>query len=184
MKAALSALLLAIALGAPLNQSDLWSFPASLLCSQLQPSTSDRTSPWEDLAIVVNRSNAVSDVTLWQLRDIFLGEKKWWSCKRRVVPVAMARGAEERQVMQRVVYGMNDADLDKYFFFKFYGGELMTSRATAASAKDVRTFVANKPGAIGYVRMSDLDNSLKVVRVNGLLPGDDGYPLRVAKRIP
>ena len=186
MKAALSFFLLTIALGAQFDPSGRksGSFPASLLSAQLQPSTSDRTSPWEDLAIVVNRSNAVSNVTMWQLHDIFLGEKKWWSRRRQVVLVAMPRGAEERQAMQRVVDGMNDADLDKYVFLKFYDGELLTPRATAASAKDVRTFVANRPGAIGYLRMSDVDNSLKVVRVNGLLPGDDGYPLRVARRTP
>jgi hypothetical protein len=35
---------------------------------------------------------------------------------------------------------------------------------------------------MGYLRASDVDDSVKVVRVNGLLPEEDGYPLRVRAR--
>jgi len=44
--------------------------------------------------------------------------------------------------------------------------------------------VGATPGAVGYLRASDVDNSVKVVRVNGLLPEDDGYPLRLRARPP
>jgi ABC-type phosphate transport system substrate-binding protein len=184
MKAVLSTLLLAVAAGVPLGLPSASTAmpPSNLQPMQLLQSTGPRTSAWEGLAIVVNRSNPVDNVTLWQLRDLFLAEKKWWSCKRRVVVVALPRGAAERQTIHRVVDHMNDADLDKYFFFGIYRGELATLPTTKATPQDVRAFVSEHPGAIGYLRASDLDNSLKVVRVNGLLPDDDGYPLRLPKR--
>jgi len=184
MRAVLSILLLAIAAGVPPGPSSASArMPASNpRPGELQQSTAPRTSAWEGLAIVVNRNNPIDNVSLWQLRDLFLGEKKWWSCKRRVVVVALPRGAAERQTIHRVVDHMNDADLDKYYFFGIYRGELVELPITQATPKDVRAFVSAHPGAIGYVRASDLDDSLKVVRVNGLLPDDDGYPLRLPKR--
>jgi hypothetical protein len=44
--------------------------------------------------------------------------------------------------------------------------------------------VVSTPGALGYLRLSDVDDSVKIVRVNGLLPEDDGYPLRLRVRRP
>jgi hypothetical protein len=44
--------------------------------------------------------------------------------------------------------------------------------------------VGTTPGAVGYLRASDVDDSVKVVRVNGLLPDDDGYPMRLRARLP
>lgn len=136
-------------------------------------------TPSEELAIVVNKKNPTDNAMVWQLRQIFSGEKRCWSRKREVKFVTMPRGAVERQTMLRVVYRMNDRDLDKYFFFGVYRGGFPTIPTTVSTPEKVRTLVANTPGAIGYLRASDVDASLKVVRVNGLLPGDDGYPLHL-----
>jgi hypothetical protein len=38
--------------------------------------------------------------------------------------------------------------------------------------------VRGNPGAIGYVNFNDLRPGVKVLRVDGLLPGAPGYALR------
>ena len=43
-------------------------------------------------------------------------------------------------------------------------------------------FIFNAPGAIGYVRADQVDGTTKVLRIDGLLPGDPKYPLRRAAR--
>jgi hypothetical protein len=43
----------------------------------------------------------------------------------------------------------------------------------------VRKFIFNVPGAIGYLRRSDVDATVKIVRIDGLEPEDKGYKLRV-----
>jgi phosphate transport system substrate-binding protein len=177
MKAAVSALLFLMAVGVRLDE-------ASSTASPVQPyaSFAPRTS-WEGLAIVVNRKNPIDNVTLEQLRDIFLEEREWWSNRRRIRLVAMQRGAAERQTVLRVIYRMKkDWDFDKYFFFGVYRGEFSTSPVTLATPEEVRNYVSMTPGAVGYLRASDVDNSVKVVSVNGLLPRDDGYPLRLRAR--
>jgi ABC-type phosphate transport system substrate-binding protein len=153
--------------------------------SSVQPlaSTAPRTS-WEGLAIVVNRNNPTANLTLAQLRAIFLGEKKWWSYRRRVALSTMRRGTPERQTVLRVIYKMDDRELDKYFLYEEFKGETFKTPATLKTPADVKKFVVSTPGAVGYLRASDVDGSVKVVRVNGLLPGDDGYPMRLRARPP
>lgn len=79
---------------------------------------------------------------------------------------------------------MDDVSLDRYFFFEVYRGLLPTSPTILDTAADVKRFVSGTPGAVGYMRASDVDDSVKVLRIDGLLPGDDGYPLRLHTRVP
>jgi ABC-type phosphate transport system substrate-binding protein len=153
--------------------------------SPIQPLASTATRPpWEGLAIVVNRNNPTGNLTLAQLRALFLGEKRWWSNRRRVQLAAMRRGTPERKTVLRIIYKMDDRELNKYFLYQAFKGEPSTSPATLKTPGDVKKFVGSTPGAVGYLRASDVDDSVKVVRVNGLLPGDDGYPLRLRSRPP
>jgi hypothetical protein len=40
-------------------------------------------------------------------------------------------------------------------------------------------FIFNAPGAIGYLRASDVDESVKVLRIDGHLPNDRDYTLLI-----
>jgi len=139
---------------------------------------------WEGLAIVVNRSNPTSDLTMAQLRAMFLGERKWWSHRRRIALAAMRRSSPESQTVLRMIYQMDSRELDHYFLYQSFKGENLRRPTTLPAPADVKKFVVSTPGAVGYLRESDIDDSVKVVRVNGLLPGDDGYPLRLRVRHP
>ena len=139
---------------------------------------------WEGLAIIVDRNNPTSNVTLRQLREILFADRQWWSCNRRITLATMPRGSVERQTISRTIYKMDDVSLDRYFFFEVYRGLLPTSPTILDTPADVKRFVSGTPGAVGYMRASDVDDSVKVLRIDGLLPGDDGYPLRLRTRVP
>jgi len=148
---------------------------------QSQQNTQTRI-PWEGLAIVVNRSNPVSDVTLPELRSMFFGERKSWAHKRRITLAAMRRNTQEYKTVQRVIYKIDRHELEHYYLYQSFKGEGVNLPLTMQDPADVKKFVVSTPGALGYLRASDVDDSVKVVRVNGLLPGDDGYPLRLRAR--
>lgn len=161
--------------------------PVARLSPATTPTVQTATTPrgsWEGLAIVVNNRNPIANLPLWELRRIFLGERQWWPNGRRVVLVSLPPGTAERQTVLRVVYAMNDRDYDKYFLWGMFRGELVTSPTILRTPNDVRRFVSLTPGAVAYLRASDLDKSVKVVRINGLRPEDDGYPLHLRVRQP
>jgi hypothetical protein len=62
-------------------------------------------------------------------------------------------------------------------------GVVLVSPKTLATAVGVRKFVFNVPGAIGYLRPEHVDNSVKVIAIDGHTPEDAEYPLRIPAEI-
>jgi ABC-type phosphate transport system substrate-binding protein len=136
----------------------------------------------QTLAIIVNQSNPVENFSLPELRKIFLGERSHWPNGRRITLVMMDPAQPERKVILREIYGMNEKDLNNHFIQGVFTGTVLVSPKTLATPSEVLKFVFNVPGAIGYLRANDVDGSVKVLRVDGHLPDDKDYGLRMQQR--
>src|SRR6202140_4912120 len=136
----------------------------------------------ESPALVVNQSNPINDLAFSELRAVFLGERRHWANGRRITLVMMEPGQPERDTLLRDVCRMSDSDLRRRYLQGLLPGEVLVPPKTLASPVGVRKFVFNVPGAIGYLRPEDVDDSVKVVRIDGHLPGDAEYPLKIAER--
>jgi ABC-type phosphate transport system substrate-binding protein len=142
-------------------------------------SDAQSSSPDESLAIIVNQSNPVDNLTMQELRTVFLGERSHWSNGRRITLVMMEPGQPERKAILHEIYRMNENDFSRHFLQGLFTGEVFVSPKTLATPTGVRKFVFNVPGAIGYVRASDVDETVKVIRIDGHLPMDKDYSLRL-----
>src|SRR5438045_9330508 len=75
---------------------------AVLLSAGLSPGLAPQSHAAADdsLAIVVNRTNPVENLSFSELRKIFLGEQTHWSNRRRITVVMLEPGnrSEERRV--------------------------------------------------------------------------------------
>ena len=91
-------------------------------------------------------------------------------------------GEPERKTILRDVCQMNESELKNHFLHGLFTGEILVSPKILATSVGVRKFVFNVPGAIGYLRLSDVDNTVKIVRVDEYLPEDKGYKLHVEVR--
>lgn len=137
----------------------------------------------EPLVIVVNRSNPVDDVSFSELRKIFLGTRSHWSNGRRITLVMREPGDPERVAILRDVCGMSEDQLKNHFLHGLFTGEILVSPKILSSATGVRKFIFNVPGAIGYLRVGDVDPTVKVLRIDELLPEDKGYKLHVQSEL-
>jgi len=136
----------------------------------------------DSLAIVVNQSNPTNDLSLAELRTVFLGDRTHWQNGRRITLVMMEPGQPEREAVLREVCRMSEADFRRRFLQGLLTGEILVSPKTLASPVGVRKFIFNVPGAIGYLRPADIDESVKVLRIDGHLPGDADYALHLPER--
>jgi ABC-type phosphate transport system substrate-binding protein len=139
----------------------------------------EQASGTEPLVIVVNRSNPVDELSFPELRKIFLGNRSHWSNGRRITLVMREPGEPERTTVLRDVCGMSEDQLKNHFLHGLYTGEILVSPKILSSPTGVRKFIFNVPGAIGYLRLGDLDPTVKVLRIDELLPEDRGYRLHV-----
>jgi len=144
------------------------------------PPLAQQAQGTEPLVIVVNRSNPVDNLSQTDLRKIFLGNRSHWADGRRITLVMRDPGDPERKTLLHDVCGMSEEQLKNHFLHGLYTGEILVSPKTLSTPAGVRKFIFNVPGAIGYLRISDLDNSVKAVRVDELSPDDRSYKLRVS----
>lgn len=142
-------------------------------------SMAGQSTPPEPLAIVVNRSNPVDNLSSAELHTIFLGGRGYWANGRRITLVMREPGEPERKTILRDVCGMNEDQFKTHFLRGLYAGEILVSPKILATPSGVRKFIFNVPGAIGYLRISDVDATVKVIRLNEVLPEDKGYRLHV-----
>jgi ABC-type phosphate transport system substrate-binding protein len=140
------------------------------------------TAGEENLAIIVNQTNTIDDLSLKELRTVLLGERSHWPNGRRITLVMMDPGLYERKAVLRDICRMNETEFSRHFLQGLFTGEVFVSPKTLSTPTGVRKFVFNVPGAIGYVRASDVDSSVKVIRVNGHRIDDPEYPLRIEGR--
>jgi ABC-type phosphate transport system substrate-binding protein len=136
-------------------------------------------SAGENLAIIVNRDNPVDNLSTAELRRIFLGARGHWTSGRRITIVMMEPGQPERTAILRQICQMSESEFSNHFLHGLFTGEVLVSPKTLASPVGVREFVFNVPGAIGYLRVSNVDSSVKIVRIDEHLPNEKGYPFHV-----
>jgi ABC-type phosphate transport system substrate-binding protein len=119
-------------------------------------------------AVVVNKENAVDNVTSAHLAKIVRGEIKKWPDGKNIVLVLHKDSAGETETLQRLNKmsasewrGFVSAHRDTFLFVE--------------SDADVLREVQAEPGAIGLIEVHSIDNSVNVVHVDGKLPMELGY---------
>lgn len=136
-------------------------------------------SPSDTLAIVVNKANPIEEISSVDLRKIFLGQRSNWD-KGGAITIAMRdTGQTERLTILQQVCHMTESEFNRYFLQATFTGQVQAPPKRFATAAGVREFVAALPGAIGYLRINEVNGAVKVLRVNGRLPRDPGYELPV-----
>ena len=131
-----------------------------------------------DVAIVVNPDNSVNNLPMAELKKIFRGERQYWSANSPVLLLMHAPGARERGVILRAVLQMSEDEYTQYWVAKIMRAEAPFPPAAVFSFEMIREGVRGNRGAIGYVSANGVPAGLKILQVDGLLPGQAGYPLR------
>jgi ABC-type phosphate transport system substrate-binding protein len=131
-----------------------------------------------DVAVVVNPDTPVSNLSLVEVRKIFLGDRQYWSANTPVVLLMRAPVARERDVVLKVIYQMSESQFKQYWIAKIFRAESVSPPKVVYSSDMANDLVTALPGAIAFVDSRDVRSGTRVVRVDGRLPGEAGYPLR------
>ena len=146
---------------------------AALMFSKVEAQTADV----EAVAIVVHPQVAVDDLSLDELKSIFLAERQHWQDRSRITLLVRAAIAPERDRVLSEIYGMGEDRYRRYWIAKMFRSEVASGPKTVFSTEMLRDLVTVIPGSIGFVPVSEVGPDLKVIRIDGKLPGDEGYPL-------
>ena len=143
------------------------------------PSAAQAQSKAGDLAIVVHPDTPVSKVTFAELRQLFLGDKQYWTKDIPVVLLIRAPTSAERDAVLNVIYQMKEPQFKQYWIAKIFRAELSSPPKIVYSNESATQLIASIPGSIAFVAAADVKPGLKVLRVDDRLPGEAGYRLHL-----
>jgi ABC-type phosphate transport system substrate-binding protein len=132
------------------------------------------------IAVIVNPRNSIESISLVELRNIFLGTQQFWKDGTQIVPIVRAPSARERDALLRRVLHMSDLQFQQYWrkrrVARKAGHEPL---AVVSNGMQMQT-VSLESGGIAMVGTSDLNSSVKVLKVGGHRPGSAAYPLKTS----
>ena len=150
----------------------------ALLLSLVSPPAAEAQGKSLDVAVIVNTSNPVDNLTSPELRKIFMGEKHNWPNNAPVKLLVGYPGSRDRLVMLKMV-GMSESEYKQFWTAEVVRGEVDAEPLMLPSFGMVKEAAIVYPGAIALVEFRNIKPGMliKVVRVDGHLPGEQGYPL-------
>jgi ABC-type phosphate transport system substrate-binding protein len=131
-----------------------------------------------DIAIVVRPDVPVDNLTFAELRKVLLGDRQFWTSNLRVTLLVRAPGAREREVVLKTIYQMSEAQFRQYWIAKVFRAEAASGPRIVYSNEMAAELASAVPGAVAFVESGQVPKGLKVLKINGKLPGDRDYPLR------
>jgi ABC-type phosphate transport system substrate-binding protein len=115
-----------------------------------------------EYAIVANKQMAGSSINVTALKGIYLREvRNWGNGGGEIVPVDLSSGSTFYQNL----FGKSYVQMQAYWLNMRvkYSVELPVSKKDSASVKQ---FVAENKGAIGFIKSTDVDDTVKVLKLN------------------
>jgi hypothetical protein len=143
---------------------------AALVCA--------RAADAEDIAVVVRPDVPVNNLPFSELRRMMLGERQFWSSNVKVTLLVRAPGARERDVVLKTIYQMSEAQFRQYWIAKVFRAEAASGPRIVYSNEMATELSASILGAVAFMNVAQVPKSLKVLKINGLSPGQPGYPIR------
>lgn len=116
----------------------------------------------DGLAIIVHPSNSLENLTIEQVKSIFLGEITTWETlngrKKEITVVVREEGSGTRGAFQELVMGKSR----------------ITKKAIVQDSNGtVREIVSRDPQAIGFISLGLVNESVKALALNGVKPTEE-----------
>ena len=134
-------------------------------------------APGADIAVVANKAVPVDNLTFSELRKILLGDRQFWTSNVRVTLLIRAPVAHERDVVLKSILEMSESQFRQYWIGKVFRAESSAAPKTVYTNEMAGALITNIPGSVAFIESTQVSKEMKVLRIDGFLPGEKGYPL-------
>lgn len=133
-----------------------------------------------EFAAITSSKNPVQALTTVRLRRLFRGDEKYWGENIPVVLVIREPGSNERAFILSKVYGLSETQYKQGWIAKVFRGEATAEPTEVPSNGLASGLVSSQIGGLTIISAANVpkNGSVKVLKVDGKLPGEPGYPLK------
>jgi ABC-type phosphate transport system substrate-binding protein len=131
-----------------------------------------------DIAVVVRPDTPTDNLSFTEIRKLLLGERQFWNSTLRVTLLIRAPAARERDVVLKTIYRMTESQFRQYWISKVFRAEATSGPKIVYSNEMAAELVNAIPGSVAFVEAAQVPKELKVLKIDGKLPGDKDYSLK------
>lgn len=138
------------------------------------------TNAYATVAVIVNKSNPVSDISYNELKQIMEARKQYWDNREKITLIFKPIASNETRLLIDRVYKIKYEEFEKYWFLKVYDNKIMEFPKILNSTGTINILVSEIQGAISFIDVDEVSKrgNIKVLRVNGKMPDENGYPFK------
>ena len=155
-----------------------WAVVTALAILALLRPAAATTQAAPDITVVVNQDVPVDNLPLTELRRVLLGDREFWASGLRVTLLIRAPIARERDAAVKTVCQMSEAQFRQHWIGKVFRAESPSGPKIVYSNEAAIDQLGRTPGAIAFVEGPVTAKGVKVLKIDGLLPGSTGYKLK------
>jgi ABC-type phosphate transport system substrate-binding protein len=126
----------------------------------------------KQLAVVTDNANTTTNLSTNELVSLFTARTRTWGDGKSVIIVVQDPSRTDMELVLRKVLNMSAAQA------RAFVQSHRPAIVVADSDDAVLHFVAGNRGAIGIVDLYSLTKDVKVIKIDGKLPVEQGYLLR------
>lgn len=131
-----------------------------------------------EFALITSGAVPVNDLTLAEVRRIFLFKRTMWRPGMPVNVLLPNAGLPSRAFLLEKIYRMSDQDLRRYILERIFQAEIDFAPKVVASDQEAVSFVKSGRSIVAVVGAGTPGlGDVKVLRIDGKLPREAGYPL-------
>lgn len=152
---------------------------ALLLIAMAAPAADNRSAGPSEFAVIASADVPVDNLTMADLRKLFLGDRQFWNSNLRVSLLVRAPVARERAIVVWTICRMSEAQFGQHWIGKVMRADCTSSPRLFPSNQVAIDLVRAMPGAIAIVNAAQVPSGMKVLAVEGKLPRQPGYKLQI-----
>ncbi len=127
------------------------------------------------IKIIVNKNNPTNNITIVELKQIYLGNKTTFSNGKNIILM------EQNNIKERFydqLLGWSTLKIKKYWMRLIFSGENSIAPKEFKNLNRLKDFILANEGAIAFVHLTEPDTTLKFLTVEGMKPENKDYPLK------
>lgn len=124
-----------------------------------------------DIVVIVNEDNNASEISLYDLRMMYEGNKKKWPHGERITVFLPPEGSEEMHALSAQVFKYSsDEEIKKYYLMAIFQQKISAIPTSVFNTQDAVRRVSNDRGGLAVVKESEMAQAkgVRVIRVSGL----------------
>lgn len=127
------------------------------------------------IAIAVNKDNPVDDISMSELKQIYLGKKTSFPDGKNIV---LAEYADLKKTFYDILLDWSVTKMKKHWMGLIFSGTSSSAPKEFRQSGELKDFILRNEGAIAFMNLAEADKNVKLLTVNGKRPGSKDYPLQ------